>query len=74
MESHAVLLIGGWRVIGGNVDRQSFYLTTEHLKALKKLAKTKGYVVPRGKGTGEGSVSKLLQALADGELTLVKLG
>ena len=51
----------------------SFYLTADQLAALRGLAKKKGYTVKRGPRSGEGNVSKMLQAIAAGDVTLVKL-
>ena len=51
----------------------SFYLTADQLAALRGLAKKKGYTVKRGPRSGEGNVSRMLQAIAAGDVTLVKL-
>jgi hypothetical protein len=56
------------------VVKRTYYLTEEQDKKLKAMALAKGYIVLRGKGAGGGCVGKLLQALADGELTAIKLG
>ena len=50
------------------------YITPEQAARLKEIAKKKKYIVERGPHKGEGSVSKLMQALADGELTAIRLG
>jgi hypothetical protein len=54
--------------------KQTYYLTREQVVVLKDIAYKKGYIVKRGPYTGEGCVSKLLQALADGQLAAIKLG
>lgn len=51
----------------------SICITVEDRTKLKKLAKDKGYIVSRGPYVGEGSISKLIRALARGELTAIKL-
>ena len=40
---------------------------------LKKIASAKGCRARRGRYAGRGSISKLLQAIAEGELTVVRL-
>lgn len=53
---------------------QSIYLSTEQSKKLQEIARSKGYICQRGAHIGEGSISLLMQALADGELTAIRLG
>lgn len=54
-------------------EKWTYYLTSEQAKRLERLAQDKDYIVLRGQHIGKGSVSKLLQALADGELTAIKI-
>ena len=56
------------------MGKRTYYLSDEQHEVLKAMAKEKGYIVKRGNGAGGGCVGKLLQALADGELTATKLG
>jgi len=53
---------------------RSVYITPGEGERLKEIAKAKGYVVDRGPHRGEGSISKLLKALAEGEVTAIRLG
>ena len=55
-----------------NMARHAYYLTQLEAEALKMVALKHDYKVDRGPHTGEGSISKLLQALARGEITLAK--
>ena len=52
---------------------RTYYLSDKQAEVLKSIAKGKGYIVQRGPGAGQGSVGKLLQALANGDLIAVKL-
>ena len=54
--------------------KTTIYLTKEQAEKLKGIARKKGYVVKRGPHAGEGSIGKLNQAIAEGKVTVVKLG
>ena len=79
---YAILLLNGcffrqcMLLFWGDImaKRHCYYLTKEQVERLQKLALSKNYRAKTGPGIKRGSVSKMLQALADGELTLVKLG
>lgn len=57
-------------------DRQkitTIYVTPDGLQRMNKLAQELGYYQTRGAGAGKmGSVSQLVEAIAQGELTLQK--
>lgn len=57
-----------------HLQKVTCYLRPGEPEVLKKLALTKGCIVSRGSHSGEGSISKLLQAIAQGKLTVVRLG
>lgn len=49
-------------------NRTTLSVSSEHLATLRALAERLGYVTQRGPLVGEGSVSALIRAIADGEL------
>ena len=58
---------------GRMTKTRTYYLSDKQSESLKNMAKGKGCIVQRGPGAGQGSVDKLMQALADGRLIVVKL-
>ena len=56
------------------LEKRSVYLKPEQRGAIRKLALAKGCVVRRGPRSGQGSIGKLLQQIAEGKLTVVRLG
>ena len=53
-------------------EQHAYYLTQLQAETLKMLALKNDCKVDRGPHTGEGSVSKLLHAIASGKLKVVK--
>ena len=53
-------------------QEHKYYITQLQAETLKILALKHDLIVSRGPHTGEGSITKLLHALADGRLKLVK--
>jgi hypothetical protein len=51
---------------------KNFSTRISDLAALKKIAASLGYVQTRGKEKGEGSIRALLEAVASGELVLIR--
>lgn len=50
------------------------YVKNGQHTVLKQLALSKGCVVRRGSYAGQGSIGKLLQGIAEGKFTVVRLG
>lgn len=50
----------------------TLHISADHIAKLQAIAEQLGYVADRGAASGKGSASKLMRALAEGELTLVK--
>jgi len=55
------------------VDKITCYLREEHADAVRQIALAKGCVVRWGPYTRQGSISLLLQEIAEGTLTVVRL-
>lgn len=55
------------------MSNTTFYgVTAEHMAALQAIAERLGYVADRGAASGKGSASKLIRAIAEGKIELVK--
>lgn len=55
------------------MSNTSFHgITREHMAALQAIAERLGYVADRGAASGKGSASKLIRAIAEGKIELVK--
>ena len=52
----------------------TFYLKDGPADKVRKIALQKGCIVRRGPRSGQGSIGKLLQQIAEGKLTVVRLG
>jgi len=58
-----------------NVQKTTVYLTSEELAALRRIAREAGCMQTRGPGSGTmTSLSRLMRAIARGELTVAKDG
>lgn len=51
--------------------RTTLVLSTEQLDALRRIADRLGYLADRGPTKGSGSVSALVQAIADGDAVVM---